>query len=159
VIEPLAPARYKVQFTAGQELHDKIERARDLLRHRVPNGDLAEVFDRVLSLAIAKLERERFALTDRPLASPRETDPDSRHIPADVKREVYLRDGGQCTYVDGHGHRCSARGMLEYDHIIPYALGGPATVANTRLRCAVHNRLEAEEKFGAAFIAQMRLFG
>ena len=30
---------------------------------------------------------------------------DARHIPADVKREVYLRDGGQCTYVDGHGHR------------------------------------------------------
>lgn len=158
-ITPLAPARYKVQFTAGQELHDKIERARALLAHRVPGGDLAEVFDRVLSIAVARLERERFALTDKPKAKVRATAPGSRHIPAEVKRKVYHRDGGQCTYVDGCGHRCTARGMLEYDHIEPYALGGPATVENTRLRCATHNRLEAEEKFGAGFMAQKRLFG
>ena len=158
-ITPLAPARYKVQFTAGQELHDKIERARELLSHRVPGGDLAELFDRVLAIAIPRLERERFGLTDKPRACARVTAPGSRHIPAEVKREVYQRDGGQCTYVDGHGRRCCARDMLEYDHIVPYALGGPATVDNTRIRCAVHNRLEAEEKFGAGFMAQKRLFG
>ena len=158
-ITPLSPARYKVQFTANQELHDKIERARELLAHRVPGGDLGEVFDRVLSIAVAKLERERFALTDRPRTKARVTAPGSRHIPAEVKRRVYRRDGGQCTYVDGHGHRCTARSMLEYDHIVPYALGGPATFENTRLRCATHNRLEAEEKFGAGFMAQKRLFG
>lgn len=158
-ITPLSPARYKVQFTAGKELHDQIERARALLAHRVPRGDLAEIFDRVLSIAIPRLERERFALTDRPRAKVRTTAPGSRHIPAEVKRRVYQRDAGQCTYVDGRGHRCGARGMLEYDHIVPYALGGPATVENTRLRCATHNRLEAEEKFGAGFMAQKRLFG
>jgi len=176
-ITPLAPARYKVQFTAGQELHDKIERARELLSHRVPGGDLAELFDRVLAIAIPRLEHERFGLTDKPRAKVRatlsgslgptssgtETTPQpprrSRHISAEVKREVYQRDGGQCTYVDGHGRRCTARDMLEYDHIVPYALGGPATVDNTRIRCAVHNRLEAEEKFGAGFMAQKRLFG
>ena len=158
-ITPLAPARYKVQFTAGQELHDKIERARELLAHRLPDGDLAEVFDRVLSIAVARLERERFALTDKPKAKVRVTAPGSRHIPAEVKRKVYQRDLGQCTYVDGRGNRCAARGMLEYDHIVPYALGGPPTFENTRLRCATHNRLEAEERFGAGFMAQKRLFG
>ena len=158
-ITPLAPARYKVQFTADQALHDKIERARALLSHRVPGGDLAAVFDRVLEIAIPRLERERFGLTDKPRARARATAPDSRHIPAEVKRAVYQRDNGQCTYVDGHGRRCTARDMLEYDHIVPYALGGPATVDNTRIRCAVHNRLEAEEKFGAGFMAQKRLFG
>jgi hypothetical protein len=159
VIAPLSPARYKVQFTAGKALHDKIERARELLAHRVPSGDLAEIFDRVLAIAIARLERERFGLTDKPRTKSRPTAPGSRHIPAEVKRRVYERDGGQCTYVDGRGHRCSGRSMLEYDHIVPYALGGPATFENTRLRCATHNRLEAEEKFGAGFMAQKRLFG
>jgi len=158
-ISPLSPARYKVQFTAGQELHDKIERARELLAHRVPGGDLAEVFDRVLAIAIPRLERERFGLTDKPRVTLRAPAPSSRHIPAEVKRLVYERDDGQCTYVDGCGRRCTARGMLEYDHIVPYALGGPATLENTRLRCATHNRLEAEEKFGAGFMAQKRLFG
>ena len=158
-IAPLSLARYKVQFTAGKDLHDKIERARELLAHRVPGGDLAEVFDRVLAIAIPRLERERFGLTDKPRAKPPATEPGSRHLPAEVKRQVYQRDGGQCTYADGHGRRCSARGMLEYDHIVPYALGGPATFENTRLRCATHNQLEAEKKFGAGFMAQKRLFG
>ena len=42
--------------------------------------------------------------------------------------------------------------------IEPYALGGPSTVENITLRCATHNGLEAEEKFGASFMAQKRLF-
>jgi hypothetical protein len=49
--------------------------------------------------------------------------------------------------------------MLGYDHVVPYAMGGPATFENTRLRCGPHNRLEAEEQFGAGFMAQKRLFG
>ena len=40
VVEPLAPARYKVQFTASAELHDKLERLRALMRPSVPDGDL-----------------------------------------------------------------------------------------------------------------------
>jgi len=68
------------------------------------------------------------------------------------------RDAGQCTYVDGHGRRCSARTLLEYHHIEPYALGGPSTFENVCLRCATHNQLEAEEQFGASFMAQKRLF-
>ena len=157
-ITPLSPARYKVQFTASQELRDKIERARELLSHRVFGGDLAEVFDRVLSIAVAKLERERFALTDKPVTKPRETAPGSRHVPAELKRRVHERDEGQCTYVDGRGNRCSARTLLEYHHIEPHALGGPTTFENICLRCRSHNGLEAEEKFGADFMAQKRLF-
>ena len=41
VVEPLAPGRYKVQFTASAELHDKLERLQALMRSSVPDGDLA----------------------------------------------------------------------------------------------------------------------
>ena len=37
-VEPLAPARYKIQFTASAELHDKLERRRALTRSTVPDG-------------------------------------------------------------------------------------------------------------------------
>jgi hypothetical protein len=40
VIEPLSPARYKIQFTAGARLHDLLERLRGLTRSTVPDGDL-----------------------------------------------------------------------------------------------------------------------
>ena len=64
-----------------------------------------------------------------------------RSIPAGVKREVWRRDLGCCSYVDRHtGRRCGSRFFLELDHIVPVALGGGAEPANLRLRCAAHHR-------------------
>ena len=48
VVTPLAPARFKIQFTASGELNDKITHAQALLRHQIPSGDLAAVFDRAV---------------------------------------------------------------------------------------------------------------
>ncbi len=47
-IEPLSPARCKVQFTASAELRDKLERPRDLMRSSIPDGDLAAIIDAAL---------------------------------------------------------------------------------------------------------------
>src|SRR5262245_60506415 len=40
VVLALAPSRYKVQFTASQELHHKLARLRELMRSKVPDGVL-----------------------------------------------------------------------------------------------------------------------
>ena len=64
-----------------------------------------------------------------------------RSIPAEVKREVWQRDLGCCTYVDRiTGRRCGSRFFLELDHIVPVARGGSAEPANLRLHCAAHHR-------------------
>ena len=64
-----------------------------------------------------------------------------RSIPAAVRREVWRRDQGCCSYVDRHtGRRCGSRFFLELDHIVPVARGGAAEPANLRLRCAAHHR-------------------
>src|SRR5262249_29689360 len=49
VIEPLAPARYKVQFTATATLHDKLQRLQALMRDQVPDGDLAAIIERAVT--------------------------------------------------------------------------------------------------------------
>ena len=72
----------------------------------------------------------------------------SRHIPNDVKRAVYLRDGGQCAFVSAAGKRCTERTFLQFHHMQPYAKHGPATVENIALRCRRHNQYEAELVFG-----------
>ena len=54
-------------------------------------------------------------------------------IPQDVKVIVWQRDGGRC--VD-----CGSQTDLEFDHIIPLALGGSNTVRNLQLLCASCNR-------------------
>jgi hypothetical protein len=147
VVVPLTPTRYKIQFTAGEETHDLLRRAQDLLRHQIPDGDVGEVMAKALKVLVRELEREKLAATDRPRSS-RGTDPYSRRIPAEVKRKVWLRDGGQCAFVAANGRRCTERAFLEFHHVEPYSAGGEATVENIELRCKAHNRYEAELFFG-----------
>ena len=57
----------------------------------------------------------------------------SRIIPTAVKKEVWIRDGGQCTV-------CGATDELHFDHDIPYSKGGSSiTVENVKILCARHN--------------------
>ena len=142
VIAPLAPERYKLQFTMSHETHDKLRRAQDLLRHSIPNGDPAAIFDRALTLLLTHLERTKCASTAR-LRVRRRTSSRSRHIPAAVRREVWERDGGQCAFVGTQG-RCTERGFLEYHHVAPYVDGGSGSATNIQLRCRAHNVYEAE---------------
>lgn len=105
VVAPLAPERFKVQFTITRETRDKLRQVQDLMRH-------------------------------------------ARHVPAAVRRTVWQRDGGCCAFVGSHG-RCGEHGFLEFHHVVPFAVGGAATVENIELRCRAHNAYEASLFFGA----------
>lgn len=153
-VAPLAPARYSVQFTAGQETHDLLKRAEDLLGHRLNSEEMDQIFALGLGRLVAQLEKQKFAATDHPRA-PREK-ANGRHLPADVKRRVHARDQGRCTFVSENGRRCDARRFLEYDHIEPVARGGKCTAENLRLRCRAHNQYEAECAFGSGFMHEKR---
>jgi hypothetical protein len=61
VIATLAPTRYEIRFTASAETREKLQRAQEQLRHAIPTGDLAEIFDRALTALIADLARQKVA--------------------------------------------------------------------------------------------------
>jgi len=153
-VEPLAPQRYKVQFTASGELCAKLRRAQEMLRHQIPDGDLAQLIERAVTVLLERLDAQKYGAT-RGGARGHKTDPggrragaNSRYIPAAVRRAVYERDGGRCAFVSGSGRRCGERAFLEFHHVVPYSLGGEATVENIQLRCRAHNGFEAERCFG-----------
>jgi 5-methylcytosine-specific restriction endonuclease McrA len=148
-VVPLAPQRYKVQFTARAETYEKLRLAQDLLRHQIPDGDLDQLVCRALTVLLEDLARQKLAATDRPRAG-RPTAPGSRHIPAEVKRAVWLRDNGRCAFVGVSGRRCTATSFLEFHHVQPHALGGEPAVDNIQLRCRAHNVYEADLCFGPA---------
>jgi 5-methylcytosine-specific restriction endonuclease McrA len=152
-VVPLAPERYKIQFTVGRATRDKFRRAQDLLRQSVPNGDPAEIFDRALTMLVEKLERTKFAAARRPRRAC-STPTRSRHIPAAVKRAVAQRDAGQCAFV-GPAGRCVERGALEFHHLVPYVEGGGASAENIQLRCRAHNQYEAEQWFGPLMVREL----
>lgn len=54
-------------------------------------------------------------------------------IPERVRHEVWRRDEGRCV-------ECSSRERLEYDHIVPFSLGGADTARNLQLLCEPCNR-------------------
>ena len=163
------PARGEVEPAPAQVLSppDRIsnvairERTRAMLRHAhdllagaVPFGDHDEVLARALREFIDRREKRKFGQTSQPRTSSRPiTNP--RTIPAEVRRAVYARDGGCCTFVGPTGHRCESR-AVEFDHIVPIAKGGTSTVSNVRLLCRAHNQLEAERAFGRAFMDQKK---
>jgi hypothetical protein len=165
IVQPTSPERYRVQFTMGKESHDKLRRVQDLLRREIPSGDAGLIFERALDLLLEKVEKAKLGVpskaavtppkaapsrsirpeTDRPSAQPARR---SRYRPRNVDRAAWTRDEGQCGFVSKDGRRCTERAFLEFHHIQPFALGGPATVENISLRCRRHNQYEAELVFG-----------
>ncbi len=89
-LQPLAPKRFAIQATIDQSTHDKLRHAQALLSHKLPSGDIAQVLDLALDALVEKLEKRKFAATDKPRASRQATA--KRTIPACVKRAVRKRE-------------------------------------------------------------------
>jgi hypothetical protein len=166
-----------VEFTASAELCEKLERCRQLMSHANPSGDIRVVIERALEALMVELERKRLGrakllrakTAERPLMCgerslegeperSNETGPSARtrNVARAVRREVYERDGAQCTYVAEGGRRCEARSFLELDHVVPRALGGSDDARNLRVRCRAHNQLAAEAAFGREVVERHR---
>ena len=154
-VEPLSAEAFAVQFTRSREADTRFRYLQDLLGHQVSRADIAEVYDRAVKALIAKMEHVRFGACERPRKG-EATSNDPRYVSHAVKREVWQRDGGQCTYESDSGHRCEARGDVEFDHVNEVARGGEATADNLRLRCRGHNQHAAEQTFGAGFMKRKR---
>ena len=94
-VEPLAPERYKVQFTASAELREKLERLQAL----APSSDLAAIIEQAVTERLERLEAKRFGKSKAPRKSVGETvtSAASRYIPAPIRRTVFERDGSRCS--------------------------------------------------------------
>jgi hypothetical protein len=146
-VRPTAADRFRLQVTIGGAAVEKLRCAQDLLRHVDPRGDEAAVVERALGALVAELARRKFAATGQPHASAPPAD-GSRHVPAEVKRAVFVRDLGRCAFVAASGRRCDTRAFLEFHHVRPFADGGGATVGNIELRCRRHNDYETRAHLG-----------
>jgi hypothetical protein len=155
-LEPLSPTRLRVEFTARAELYEKLEKARELLSHALPSGDLGELVERAVDALIEQEIRKRFGPRTASGAGKarkaRELKPGSRHVPVETERAVWERDNSQCTFVDGEGRRCAERRFLTLEHRTPFALGGPPTLENLCLLCTAHNLENARQVFGELHI-------
>lgn len=155
-VTPLSPQRYSLQVTLSQQTRDKLTELEDLLSHQIPDGDPGKIIDKALDALLEKARKRRGALATRPRKKPAATRTKTRAIPAQVKRAVFRRDGGQCALIDEQGKRCSSRRRIEFHHKQAFALDGTNDVDNVALRCRAHNQYEADLVYGGPFMETCR---
>jgi hypothetical protein len=155
-VQPLAPSRYKIQFTASEELREKLERIQDLM-----NSDLAAVIEAAVTEKLERLEAKRYGTTRNPRKDLEETDtsPKSRYMPSAVRRFVRKRDGNQCRFVSEQGRRCPERRGLEFHHEDPFGRGADHDPARICLMCRRHNVYLAEREYGKEVMKRYRRKG
>jgi 5-methylcytosine-specific restriction endonuclease McrA len=153
-IAPLSPGRFALQGTMDQNMYEQLRYAQSLLGHALPSGDVMKVLERALGALVRELEQQKFAKCAR--SRPRRSSANGRYVPAEIRRTVWQRDGGQCTFVSEQGKRCEERTRLEFDHMDPVARGGQTSADRMRLRCRAHNQYAAECTYGAGFMDEKR---
>lgn len=173
--------RFLLEVAIEKSTRDKLQYFQALISHAIPAGDMGQVLDRALEIAIKQVEKQKLGAGGRGSEKARSTSSaerrpstasaasgdragtsryrmkrQARYVPTQVRRAVWQRDKGQCTFVSASGKRCEARKFLEFDHMDPVARGGTATIARMRLRCRAHNQYEADRVFGTGFMEQKR---
>jgi hypothetical protein len=152
-IEPLTGDLRRFHTTVSKRFLAKLAAARDALSHSHPGADTEAVLEAALDLLLAANDKKK-GLVKKPRAAPTRPSASPRHIPAEVKRAVWTRDGGRCQWPVASGGVCGSTRRLELDHVVPVARGGASTTANLRLTCRFHNQHAARQAFGDAWMDQ-----
>jgi hypothetical protein len=156
IVEPRNAEQSRVHITVSRRLLQKLAAARDALSHSHPGATEAEILEAGLDLLLER-SAKRKGLVTKPRKEPparRSPPPEDsdRYVPAHVRREVWKRDGGRCQFPLESGGVCSSAYLVELDHIIPVAKGGPSTAAILRCACKAHNLQAARKEFGDALM-------
>jgi hypothetical protein len=180
-LRPVSETHTELKVLLDADTLRELEELKDLLSHARPNATLRELLKFALQETLTRLRPRppQARSQSKPKAAPhtplrvaerapfptsktQDTPPrkPSRYIPTEVKRVVWQRDRGKCSYIDPlTGKHCDSKHSLEYDHIYPAALGGESSEENLRLRCRTHNQLEALSIYGhqkmAKFVPRM----
>ena len=160
--QPLGAERYCVRFMADRVVHAQLLELQALLRPSIPDGDVAKILAQAVGALLDQVKKRKIGTCSSPRSPRASTRSDagsntpSRHIPAAIRREVWARDGGRCTYVSPQGRSCGAEEFLEYHHQVPWAHCREHAPSNISLRCRSHNLFEAELAFGAEYMAAYR---
>lgn len=132
---------YEHRFVFGEEAEAKLIRAKEVLSHKFPKGDLESILAFALDVVLEKMDPVRRRPAAGASPAPRAAEKETRRVPEWVRRIVRQRDHDRCSFVSSEGVRCEERRLVQFDHIKPWSLGGKSDdPKNIRQLCGAHNR-------------------
>ncbi len=139
---PITDERVLIQFTAGKDLLEKINKLKNLWSHQNPEGSLEKLIEKLADMALEKTDPERKPekkSTQLPTSEVKGSS--TRYIPKTLKTKIWQRDQGKCQYRDPKTRIfCGSKYQIQLDHRYPFVLGGENTEENLRLLCRRHNQ-------------------
>lgn len=112
----------RVRISIQEKTHNELFKIRGFIGSKMT---LDEVIMLMIGEMKAKVEKNKFKQNSKVSSLPAQEA--GRVISAYVKKEVYKRDK-QCV-------QCGSTQYLNYDHRVPYSLGGKSNMENVRLLC------------------------
>ncbi len=164
MIKPLSAETTRILIDVDQEFLELLQRMRELKGH--PGSSTRELIQAAMKETVNRSEVKKVGVkptnvknapaplrarevTTGSTKESQSTLAKTRHIPAGIRYAIRIRSGDQCEYIDpATARRCDCRTQLEFDHIIPFALGGDHSLENLRHFCRTHNQLAAIQFFG-----------
>ncbi|MDR3608752.1 MAG: HNH endonuclease signature motif containing protein [Oligoflexia bacterium] len=143
-VKPVCEDRLELRVGISKSLEAKLKRVQDLESQRISNA--ANLEHALEAMADVYLERK-----DPVIKAERILNKSVKHvtghvtakaIPATIKHQVQLRDGGQCAHLDSQGVRCGSRRWLDVHHIRHRAYGGDNGLENLVTLCSAHHRMQ-----------------
>ena len=156
----------EIKLTVNKNSYENLETLKSLLSHISPNMSYGKLFQTLSELGLDKYDpRRKLKKQNEKKQAVKKQDKvkttlvinkdsknksktNNRYIPAQIKRLVWTRDQGQCSYICPETKKkCSSKHFLQIDHIHPYSLGGSSELSNLRLLCAGHNQYRIFSSF------------
>lgn len=136
----------ELRMAVSRQAYERLLRLQQLHSHRLKNPQsLSELVELIAEDATRSADKKLNGTNPKPdqTIAPISIKVRSRRIPASVRREVWRRDQGRCSFrSDDDKRRCDSRSYLQIDHVTPFSQGGRSDQpGNLRLLCGAHNRL------------------
>jgi len=151
-VRPVAENLMELRCGVKPDINKKLERVKDLLSQKM--GRACTLEDALAAMAdlylekndpVEKAKRAQNRPSPTKKMSCRTVVPIKRQvIPAAIKHQLNLRDGGQCSFETKKTGRCANRRWLEVDHIKPVSEGGTNIINNLRTLCSSHHKMRHE---------------